>query len=112
VIDRTEKERQVKRRLHAAALVAVMAVTGCISIPVAATVATQPGRLVTAEASKFSILWLTPLPVETASQLVDDLLEQCGGAGLTGVTVATQTAWAFVGQQEKMIASGYCVEPD
>ncbi len=100
----------MKRRLHAAALVALMAVTGCISIPVAATVATQPGRLVRAEASTFSIFWLSPLPVETASELVDDLIRQCGGADLTGVTVATQTAWAFIGQQEKMIASGYCVE--
>ena len=100
----------MKRRFHAAALVALTAVAGCISIPVAATVATQPGRLVTAEASKFSILWLAPLPVETASQLVDDLIRQCDGADLTGVTVATQTAWAVIGQQEKMIASGYCVE--
>jgi hypothetical protein len=79
---------------------------------VAANVAAQPGRFVAAEATKFSILWLTPLPVETASDLVDDLVRQCDGAGLTGVTVATQTAWAFVGQNEKMVASGYCVEPD
>ena len=90
--DLIEEERQVKRRLHAAALVALTTVVGCISIPVAATVATQPGRLVTAEPSKFSVLWLTPLPVETASQLLEDLIRQCGGADLTGVTVATQTA--------------------
>jgi hypothetical protein len=81
-------------------------------MPVAANVATQPGRLVTADASQFSILWLTPLPMETARELIDDLVRQCDGAGLTGVTVAMQTAWAFVGQNEKMVASGYCVEPD
>lgn len=100
----------MRRRLQALALLAPLGVAGCISIPVAANVAAQPGRLVTAEASKFSILWLTPLPAETASQLVDDLVRQCDGADLTGVTLATQTAWAFVGQQEKMVASGYCVE--
>jgi hypothetical protein len=102
----------VKKGRHAAALLVLLGVVGCISIPVAANVVVQPGRLVTAEASTFSFLWLSPLPVETASQLVDKLVQQCGGADLTGVTVATQTAWVFIGQQEKMIASGYCVEPD
>ena len=101
----------MRRLLHGAAPVALLALAGCVSIPVAANVAAQPGRLVTAEDSKFSILWLTPLPMETASQLVDDLVQQCGGA-VTGVTVATQTAWAVIGQNERMIASGYCVEPD
>ena len=105
------KEREVKKALKAVALVGILAMMGCMSLPVATTVVTQPGRRVTAEASTFSVLWLQPLPMETASLLLDDILEQCGGADLTGVTVATETGWAVIGQTEKIIVSGYCVEP-
>jgi hypothetical protein len=84
---------------------------GCASIPVAATVVTRPGKRVTAEATKFNPLWLSPLSTETSSLLIDDLLEQCGGADLTGVTIGTQTAWVIIGQREKIVATGYCVEP-
>jgi hypothetical protein len=93
------------------ALVTVSASLGCVTIPVAATVVTEPGRRVTAEASTFSVFWLSPLPVETAGDLIDDLVEQCDGADLTGVTVATEIGWAVIGQQETMTASGYCVDP-
>jgi hypothetical protein len=99
------------KTLSAVALVGVTAVLGCGTFPVAATVAVQPGKQVTAEASKFSPLWLSPLPIETSSELLDDLLAQCGGTGLTGVTITTSIAWAVIGQVEKMNASAYCVEP-
>jgi hypothetical protein len=49
--------------------------------------------------------------METTSLLLDDLLEQCNGADLTGVTVGSETGWAVIGQTEKIIVSGYCVEP-
>jgi hypothetical protein len=101
----------VRKTTITAALVALVAVTGCITLPVTSTVVTQPGRRVTAEASTFSALWLSPLPVETASELLDDLVEQCDGADLTGVTVVTETGWAFIGQNERILVSGYCVEP-
>jgi len=100
----------MRRPIIAAALVATMASTGCLTIPVAANVVTQPGRQVIAEASTFSALWLSPLPAETASQLLDELVEQCDGGGLTGVTVVTETGWAIIGQTEKIVVSGYCVE--
>ena len=99
------------RTLNALALVGVTAVLGCATVPVAATVVVDPGRRVTAEASKFSPFWLSPLPTETSSELLDDLLDQCEGAGLTGVTITTSVAWAFIGQVEKIRASAYCVEP-
>lgn len=99
------------RTINALALIGVMAVLGCATVPVAATVVVQPGKRVTAEASKFSPLWLSPLPTETSSELLDDLLDQCDGAGLTGVTITTSVAWAFIGQVEKIRASAYCVEP-
>ena len=49
--------------------------------------------------------------METASLLLDDLLDQCEGADLTGVTVGTETGWVVIGQTEKIIVTGYCVEP-
>jgi hypothetical protein len=100
----------MRRILNAAALGAVTILVGCVSLPVSATVVTRPGTRVTAEASKFNPFWLSPLPTETSAQLIDDLLEQCGGEGLTGVTIGTQTAWVIIGQQERIVATGYCVE--
>ena len=101
----------MKTALKALTLVAVTLAPACATVPIAATDVTQPGRKVTAEASKFSPFWLSPLPTETAAQLLDEILEQCGGAGLTGVTVGIQKAFAGIGQVEKMVVSGYCVEP-
>lgn len=92
-------------------LLGVLAAMGCVSLPVTSTVVTQPGRRVTAEASTFSVFWLSPLPMDTASELLDDLLRQCDGADLTGVTVGTETGWAVIGQTEKIMVTGYCVEP-
>jgi len=107
-----DKEVRVIKTLKAAALLAVTGTMGCVTLPpVASTVVTQPGRRVTAEASKFSVFWLSPLPMETTSLLLDDILEQCDGADLTGVTVGSETGWAVIGQTEKIIVTGYCVEP-
>ena len=91
-------------------LVTVVLVAGCLTIPIATTVAADPGRQVSAEASKFSILWLSPLPIDTASELLQELVEECGGA-VTGVTTAVNTGYAVIGQQERMIVSGYCAGP-
>jgi len=104
------KEAPVRRILNTAALAALTIIAGCVSLPVSATVVTRPGTRVTAEASKFNPFWLSPLPTETSGQLIEDLLQQCGGEGLTGVTIGTQTAWVIIGQQEKIVAAGYCVE--
>ncbi len=87
-------------------------VLGCVTLPVAATVVTRPGRRVTAEASKFNIFWVSPLPMETSSLLIDDLVQQCDGADLTGVTIGTEVGWVIIGNQERIIATGYCVEPE
>jgi hypothetical protein len=101
----------MRKPLHLAAAAAVIVLAGCASYPVAATVVTNPGKRVTAEASKFNVLWLSPLPMETSSLLIDDLVEQCGGGDVTGVTIGTQIAWVVIGNSEKMVATGYCVEP-
>jgi hypothetical protein len=101
----------VKKVLKITALMSVTALLGCVSLPVTSTVVTQPGRRVTAEASTFSVFWLSPLPMDTASELLDDLVRQCDGADLTGVTVGTETGWVIIGQTEKIMVTGYCVEP-
>jgi hypothetical protein len=101
----------VKRALQTLTLVSLLAVVGCFTYPVAATVVTQPARRVSASVIKFSFLWLTPLPLETASDLMDELIEQCDGAGVTGVTTAVNVGFAVIGQQERMLVSGYCAEP-
>jgi hypothetical protein len=111
VVDRLHKEGKVDKRLNAAAVVAVTAVLGCASYPVSTTIVAQPGKRVTAQAEKFSFLWLSPLPMETAGNLLDDLLKQCDGADLTGVTISSQRAWVVVGEVAKIIVSGYCVDP-
>ena len=100
----------MRRIFNAVALTVITVLVGCMSLPVSANVVTKPGTRVTAEATKFNPFWLSPLPTETSSQLIDDLLQQCGGAGLTGVTIGTQTAWVIIGQQEKIVATAYCVE--
>ena len=105
------KELHMTKALKAAALVAVTASLGCVTLPVVATVVTQPGRRVTAEASKFNVFGFSPLPVETSSLLLDDLLEQCEGADLTGVTVGTEKGFAVIGLVEKIVVTGYCVDP-
>ena len=101
----------MNKAIKAAALIAVTASLGCVTLPVVATVVTQPGRRVTAEASKFNVFGLSPLPVETSSLLLDDLLEQCDGADLTGVTVGTEKGFAVIGVTEKIVVTGYCVDP-
>ncbi len=108
----TSREGEVRQLIKGAALIVLAAQLGCATFPIVTTVVEQPGKRVTAEASKFSFLWLSPLPAETTSQLLDDLLEQCEGADLTGVTIGTETGFVIVGQVEKVVASGYCVQPE
>jgi len=96
--------------LRFAALIAIAVTAGCYSIPVSTTLVTDPGMRVSSEASKVNILWLSPLPPETSADLLADLMEQCGNRGVTGVTIGTQTGWVLIGQQEKIVATGYCVK--
>ena len=93
-----------------AALVSIVAAAGCYTVPISTNVATNPRMKVTSEASKLNVLWITPLPPETSAELLADLMEQCGNRGVTGVTIGTQVGFAVIGQQEKIVATGYCVE--
>ena len=66
----------MRTRMRAAGLAVAFLVAGCATYPVTTTVVTQPGKRVTAEQSKFSLLWLSPLPAETTGALVDELVDK------------------------------------
>jgi ABC-type sugar transport system substrate-binding protein len=100
----------MRTSLRLAALLSVTAAAACYTVPISTNVATNPGMRVTSEASKLNVLWITPLPPETSAELLADLMEQCGNRGVTGVTIGTQVGFAVIGQQEKIVATGYCVE--
>jgi hypothetical protein len=63
---------------------------------------------VLAESSKFNFLGLTPTPLEQLSALRDELNEQCGNRGVTGIVAKTSTIYAVIGFIEKTEVSGYC----
>lgn len=69
---------------------------------------TQP---VSAESSKFNFLGLTPTPVEQLQALRDELNEECGGRGVTGIVARTSTVYVIIGVIEKTEVAGYCVQP-
>jgi len=99
------------RRLERAMLAAaVTSLAGCVTAPVTTTIVTQPGRRVAAEAEKFNVFYVSPLPMETTADLLDSLVTRCEGADLTGVTIASRRAWVVIGMVEKISVSGYCVE--
>jgi hypothetical protein len=99
-------------RLEAAVLLlGITLVAGCVTAPVTTTIVAQPGRRVAAEAEKFNVFFVSPLPVETTASLLDSLVTRCEGADLTGVTIASRRAWVVIGMVEKISVSGYCVDP-
>ena len=86
----------------------LLLMTGCATQAVTLSTFDNSGEKVTAEASQFNILGLTPMTVEQATQVLDDLNEQCGGNGVTGVTTRTGSIYAIIGIIEKVEATGYC----
>ena len=87
----------------------LLLLSGCaISSVSLSTLDPNPGRRVTAEVSKFNILGLTSLTQERLEQLLNDLNDQCAGAGVTGVTTRTSTTFAIIGSIERVEATGYC----
>jgi hypothetical protein len=97
------------RIINVPALLAVTLVVGCGTNSVTLSTLPEPaGRRVTAEVSKFSPLWLSPLSLEKAAELLTDLNDQCGGTGVTGITTRTSITWVVIGQIEKVEVVGYC----
>ena len=92
----------MKRRWKATAVLGLLAVGGCMTYPVAATSVVEPGRRVSAEATKFSFLWLSPMPLETASRLLDELVER----PRVGNTVVTTLNLEWQKRAEKVLKNG------
>jgi hypothetical protein len=100
----------MKKTFGALGLAVLLATSGCMTYPVAATNIIEPQERVSAEASKFSFLFLSPLPSDTGGKLLHELVEQCGGGSVTGITTGMSLAFLVIGQQETMTVSGYCTD--
>ena len=96
------------KALRTLVILSPLLLAGCATQAVSLSTLDNAGTSVTAEISKFNILGLTPMPIEIAAELLDDLNEQCGGAGVTGLTTRTSTIYAIIGLIEKVEATGYC----
>ena len=97
----------MKTRLTLVTLCTLL-LAGCATQAVSLSTLDNAGEKVTAEVSQFNILGLTPMTVEQATQVLDDLNDQCGGNGVTGITTRTGSIYAIIGMIEKIEATGYC----
>lgn len=96
------------KTLFTLATLCPLLLAGCATQAISLSTMDNAGTQVTAEVSQFNILGLTPLSIEQATALLDDLNDQCGGAGVTGVTTKTGSIYAVIGIIEKIEATGYC----
>jgi len=91
-------------------VLAMVLLAGCATTAVSVSVLQNPGREVSAHASHFSVLWLSPISIERAHELLEELDEKCDGRGVTGITTKTSSTWVLVGQIERVEVTGYCVD--
>ena len=62
---------------------------------------------VSAEKSYFSPLYL--FPENVTNELIDELANQCGDQGVSGISIDVQRRfWSFVGENVTLVANGYC----
>jgi hypothetical protein len=69
---------------------------------------TTAGKKVTAEVSSLNFLGLTPISLEKSSEVIDLLNQQCGGAGVSGISTKLSSTWLFIPVKESIQATGYC----
>ena len=89
-------------------LLTALLLAGCMTQAVTLSTLDEPGEKVSTEVSQFNVLGFSPLTIEMTEELLDNLNEQCGGAGVTGLTTRTSQTFAVIGQIEKIEATGYC----
>jgi len=89
----------------------LLAASACATASVSYSNVAPGTQAVTAEASKFNFLGLTPTPIETIYSLRDSLRQQCGGREVTGIVSRSSTIYAIVGFVEKTEVAGYCAQP-
>ncbi|MEK9509535.1 hypothetical protein WI460_15160 [Gemmatimonadota bacterium Y43] len=93
-----------------ASLVLLTALAACATASVSYSDVAPGSTPVSAESSKLNFLGLTPTSMERLAELRDELAEQCGDRGVTGVVARTSTMYAVVGYIEKVELRGYCAE--
>jgi len=94
-------------RIAASSLLLPM-VAACATASISISEIDPAGEPVTAEASSFNFLGFNPMPIERLSELRDDLNQQCGGNGVTGVVALSSTVYVIIGVIEKIQVSGHC----
>lgn len=92
------------------AFILLASLSACATASVSYSDVAPGTQSVSAEASKFNFLGLTPTPIETLYALRDDLRQQCGGRSVTGVVARSSTVYAIIGFIEKTQVSGYCTQ--
>jgi hypothetical protein len=98
----------IVRQLSGVAL--LLAATACATASVSYSDVTPGTQSVSAKATKFNILGLTPTPMERLSELRDELKQQCGSRGVTGIVSRSSTIYAIIGVVEKTEVTGYCAQ--
>jgi hypothetical protein len=86
------------------------AASACATVSVSYSDVAPGTQPVAAESSKFNFLGLTPTPVARLQGLRDELNEQCGGRGVTGVVARASTVYVIIGVIEKTEVAGYCAQ--
>lgn len=97
---------RMMRQLSGVAL--LIAASACATASVSYSDVAPGTQPVSAKSSKFNFLGLTPTPMEQLTGLRDELNEQCGGRGVTGMVAKTSTVYAIIGFVEKTEVTGYC----
>lgn len=91
-------------------LLTLVAVSACATASVSYSNVTPGKQPVSAKASKFNVFGLTPTSMERLTELRDQLNEQCGERGVTGIVARSSTIFVLIGVIEKTEVTGYCVE--
>lgn len=66
------------------------------------------GKKVTAKASGYNFLGLSPISLEKSSTVLDKLKSQCETSNVTGITSKTSFTGIILGGLETVEASAYC----
>ena len=68
------------------------------------------GKKVSTSVSQLDILALSPLPMESVEQAVDQLKGQCNGGKVVNITAISQKTGIWIVWNESVRVSGYCAE--
>lgn len=98
------------KQLGLVLVMSAFVIGGCGPVSYSLSEIEEPNEKVSVERSKFSFLWLSPIKMNEASELVDELKAKCDGGQVTGIMARSSAAWAVIGQVEKLELTGYCTD--